>query len=311
MPSRRFAPASALLIRGVRHNGTPLEDAGNSISKERKSAVSLNISLITHEYVCQVSDRRFTYLDCERKPAHFEDSECKSVIFESADAYMLISYHGVGQFADGKKTDIWIVDTLTELRKTASSSKDMIMGIRDRATEYFRRSCGSFRHSFVLAGWLFTPNPRPIIMTISNYERFLDNEISRSPVAESKFTASWIRLRKDTKYGCGVYCGGLFDKVREKDWSTLKQIAQAKGAKPKDIVAFIVRAIRGAADRSRYIGKNCMSCFSTAREITASCSYHPNESSGLLYAPHYISTKGIAIRNVEIWRGLGLPPWRK
>jgi len=148
-------------------------------------------------------------------------------------------------------------------------------------------------------------------MIISNYERFLDNKISRSPIAESEFTESWIRLRKDTTHGCGMYCGGLFDKVQEKDWSTLKRIAQAKGAKPEDIIAFIVKTIRGAADRSKYIGKNCMSCFSTAREITASCSYHPNESSALSYAPHYFSTKGIAIRNVETWTGSGLPPWRK
>ena len=273
--------------------------------------MSLSISIIRNKYICQVSDRRFTFKSGNGKALHFEDSECKSIIYESADAYVLISYHGIGQFANGKKTDIWIVETLIEIGNSATSIYDTVKSIRDKATEYFRIHCSESAHSFVLTGWLFSPKPRPIIITISNYERFIDNKISRSPMPESEFKESWIRIREDTIHGCAIYCGGLYDKVQSKDWNTLTRIAQANGAKPADIVAFIVKAIREAAKRSEYIGKNCMSCFSEAKEITASCAYHPSDSSALLYAPHYYNSKGIAIRNVEIWTGPGLPPWRK
>lgn len=77
----------------------------------------------------------------------------------------------------------------------------------------------------------------------------------------------------------------------------------------------LVALIREAAHSEpfgHYIGRNCM-VVSMVREPRNGflAKYYPENESPYQYAPSLITSPGVALRGIEIWRGKGPPPWRR
>ena len=72
--------------------------------------VTLNISVASPTFACQVSDRRLTSMPDGNT---YEDNRNKSTLVICQDARLLVTYHGIGTVKDERgrvHTDKWIVD---------------------------------------------------------------------------------------------------------------------------------------------------------------------------------------------------------
>lgn len=135
------------------------------------TAMTLIISLITNDFVCQVSDRRLTDLNTRQQ---INSKASKTVVVPPAR--LMVSYTGLAHVAPTMTTDEWLMRTLFEVRE----SDDYFGAIAVAASDAFRRirlpaTCK--RHGFVLVGWLPDDlGAGPFCCFISN---FLDFDAGR------------------------------------------------------------------------------------------------------------------------------------
>ena len=140
--------------------------------------MTLIVSVVTHDYAIQVSDRRLTnYMTGEL----FDSETSKAVMYGSS---MVFGYTGHSQIG-GKNTDLWLAALMSEkLSRPNCTLKDIVDNIRDKATEHFKSiqkppgwNLNMFmsykRHAFVGVG--FSQQGRckrinPLVIVISNFQ---------------------------------------------------------------------------------------------------------------------------------------------
>jgi hypothetical protein len=131
--------------------------------------VTLVLTLITREFVCQVSDRRLTDSSTGKR---IDRPASKTVIW--ARAHVMISYTGLADIGTDE-TDVWLAKTVPKLE----GSIDFPSALADVASTVFRGPpiCRldevSKRHTFIVAGWTADDSDGdydPIYCSISNCE---------------------------------------------------------------------------------------------------------------------------------------------
>jgi hypothetical protein len=108
--------------------------------------VTLVVSLITPDFVCQASDRRVTDVKTGRQITTKVNKTVAVVPMR-----LLVSYTGLAQL-DGMDTDEWLVRTVYDLR----DSDDFFGGLAARAAKAVEKislCAKDKRHLFVLSGW--------------------------------------------------------------------------------------------------------------------------------------------------------------
>lgn len=261
--------------------------------------MTLNVSVASPQYVCQVSDRRFiTIPDCR----HYDDDKNKATVVVCKDARLLMSYHGIGSVR-GTSTDGWIADQFRGIDSRDLDVNEVAELIRERATSWFREiemlgvPDTVRRHSFVIAG---KPHKGfPFLTMVSNYESV--QESGESPFADRVFDISTTKASpKQSK----MLIGGCHYAVREDEKNRLLRLVTFKGGSGRkrgpriqDIVNLIVRAIRSAASVTQLVGPNCMSVYIVSGKSDAQAQYHPERLPSVLYTPNYIN--GIIITGFE------------
>lgn len=138
--------------------------------------MTLVLNCLTHEYLLQVSDRRFV-----RQPDYqtVEDNANKNVFY---CGHVAFSYTGLAEI-EGKRTDYWLLDTLPESGK----EEEAVTVIREKATKAFANinlPSKYKRHAFVGIGWIRDKREGPLlpaIISISNFQRpkggYLDSAV--------------------------------------------------------------------------------------------------------------------------------------
>ncbi len=88
------------------------------------------------------------------------------------------------------------------------------------------------------------------------------------------------------------------------------RLAKDPGAKPKDIVQVMARAIHRAAKKStsKAISENSVSTLLLPGDHTVRSDQHYETRKGVWYAPNILGT--FPKMGIEMYTGGGLPPWR-
>ena len=155
--------------------------------------MTLVLTLVTPEYVLQVSDRQLSYLD----GSVAESNRNKVVVWPPN---LLFSFTGLGHIA-GQPTDMWLFSTLTQIKRDScvSSVDQLFEELAVRANRAFDRIiAGPKSHCFVVSGWVELDDEQyaPLIATISNALDNNGNWIS----APRKFTVRKRILDKTEWY---------------------------------------------------------------------------------------------------------------
>jgi hypothetical protein len=165
--------------------------------------LTLILSVITKDWVAQVSDRRLVWLRDDRV-VRSDDERNKAVVWCSR---LVFGYTGLAELGLERRTDLWLANRLGEIEAAGPPGQvdqGRLLGqLAERCTEYFSgpriRGIDSTlrRHAFVGVGWarfLGEPDFSPYIGVVSNFEAGNRPEL---PAAERKFRVALIRLEQD------------------------------------------------------------------------------------------------------------------
>lgn len=123
--------------------------------------MTLVLSLVTKDFLVQVSDRRLT-----RGRSIVSDRATKMVALCN---YMALSYTGIAEIG-GQRTDLWITETLSTLRSPFPGAA--ALKLRSSASLAFHRLPHRWPHAFVGVGWIKRRSRgcfEPFVMRVSNY----------------------------------------------------------------------------------------------------------------------------------------------
>jgi hypothetical protein len=163
--------------------------------------VTLVLSMITREWVVQVSDRRLVWFEDGQVVRH-DDERNKAVVWCSR---LVFGYTGLAQLGMERRTDLWLAARLAEIDGAGAPSGQvdqarLLAQLADRCTTYFdgprvRRIEPTLRrHAFAAVGWARFSGEMdlsPYIGVVSNFEAGNDPE---RPTAERRFRLALIRL---------------------------------------------------------------------------------------------------------------------
>ena len=268
--------------------------------------MTLNISLSTNRYVIQVSDRQLTEFDAS---GHIKKTDAnKATVLVCSDAFVVITYHGIGRDHTGTLTDDWLVETLNNLKPFNRPVKDVLENLRIEATKWIRTISGAthrpvetLRHTFFVTGW--HARSTPVVFLVSNFENLKTKE--RVDNAWSEFAGSFSKPKPEAKNYYSLRGGGDVSARVMEDSELLARLAQLSGAKPEDVLNVMVQSLRKAASRSDLISKNCISTVLLKGSTLAKCAYHTDAPGATVYAPNFVGPYSIS--GVKITRGV-LPP---
>jgi len=273
--------------------------------------MTLSITATTLRYVCQVSDRRLRCVRRDGTSEIYTDHANKATLLQCKDAIMAITYYGIGEdHINGTRTDIWLVKALQKSNPMENSVKRVLEELGEQASIWMKslrhKSHGPsefFRHTFVAAGWV--DFDVPVVFYVSNFEHLKTKEEALQPWSE--FVGSFSRPKPNAVNPCSIHAGGAYESLEDEDVKLLSTVMQKPGAKPKDVINIIVRAIHNAADSCSLIGKNCMSTLLLPGEPGVQCDYHSASGTQESYMPNIVGW--IPMWGVEIYTGEGIPPW--
>ncbi len=156
--------------------------------------MSLNLSLITPRFVCQVSDRRLRRVTRDGTNELYTDQANKATIFECKDAICAITFHGIGASLDGTSTDRWLMDRLEEIYPTQHSIVEILEELRKKSSSWMmmmeQGAIGAkpaLCHTFVIVGWVKAR--LPFIAFVANYELLLKHNKVGKPWPEFVISA--------------------------------------------------------------------------------------------------------------------------
>ncbi len=101
--------------------------------------MTLIMSLLSRDYVIQVSDRRFTWFDPDGDGVtRIDDERNKSVVWAHLNAF---AFTGIGNLGVGHRTDLWLANRLAkiegELPPDQADQAYVFEALAETATEYF------------------------------------------------------------------------------------------------------------------------------------------------------------------------------
>lgn len=122
--------------------------------------MTLIMSLLSRDYVIQVSDRRFLWFEPDDKVRRIDDESNKSVLWAHLNAF---AFTGIGNLGVKHRTDLWLARHLAKveggLPAEQADQGHVFRAIAEAATEYFngpriaRIDRDLRRHAFVAVGW--------------------------------------------------------------------------------------------------------------------------------------------------------------
>lgn len=222
--------------------------------------MTLALSLITKDYIYQISDRRLTSL----APPHIaiDDEISKAIIY---DGSVSISYAGLGQIGvinGSERVDDWIVRILS--KSPAIYWNEVAEKIRSEATITFKKKkCSNKlkRHAFQCVGWFKYADEnfhRAAIVTISNAMNpntfeWLDEAKEEFEISEEKF------YQGQPDFAISSIGQNLRQKEKNLVWRYMKKISMHKNTTPKNIVISLCRVMHWLSSNyepNRPIGKS-------------------------------------------------------
>ncbi|MCA9421765.1 MAG: hypothetical protein KC592_12155 [Nitrospira sp.] len=272
--------------------------------------MSLNLSLITPRYVCQLSDRRLRRFTSDGTTELDTDNSIKLTTFGCRNARVSIAFHGIGGHSNGTLTEHWLLETLQEFVKTNDSIETALKKLGQKTSLWIKgiraRNPSDLRHSFVITGW--TNTNIPFIFLLSNYQRLTSPEKASIPWPEFKSSQSYLGGNASPN-GFSFFRGGDTRTLSAEDIELINRTAQEDGAKVEDVVKIMSRAINNAAKKSRSKGISETSISSILLpgnpEVKWDQHYETRKEVG--YMPNLVSK--ITMWGMEFHAGAGVPPW--
>lgn len=286
--------------------------------------MTLIVTVATHKFVAQASDRRLT------NPVTgelFTDHANKAVVLECQDGILSFAYAGAGfvgeRQADGlgeQRTDDWLLDVLSRNAAAELRADETVTMLAEEASQKFAsfsRQVDDTRLSIVVAGWPKVAGLVPGIWWISNFESssspsrkdssFHISNTKVSPVAEPTFEVGCMWLRREVKKGCIILVGGQEQIVihPQKQLRKLRDFL-LRTKEPEEVTRKLVNFIRRCADdpkHGKYIGRNCMAVF-LSNDHRGSFYYDEDSSRPVVFAPNFVGSGG-AVRDIMYGTGKG------
>jgi len=270
--------------------------------------MTLILSVVTRNYVVQVSDRRLTDANTGRP---LDESANKAVVF---CGHFVFGYTGLAQI-DSLKTDMWLAERLLAKGPSAQANLEFV---RDEATRSFQSVPRIYRkHAFIAVGW---SRSRPVVSVISNY---IDDNGHELGTAQDAFRLNNVALGKPGKFflvpvGQPIPIDAL-TRLRR----AVKRIVKHAG--PVSMANLLIHQLWRFADENNRIGHDVMVSViprsavpvksivmpSTPSNKTAAFYYVPSPEDIIprFYTPMW-ACGGIAVGGGEVWLGR-VPPWWK
>jgi hypothetical protein len=124
------------------------------------TAMTLVMSLLSWNYVIQVSDRRFVWLGPDGELQRVDDESNKSVLWAHLNAF---AFTGIGNLGIDHRTDLWLAKQIAkweeETAEDQQGQEGLFRALAQRSTDYFngprisRIDKELKRHAFVCGGW--------------------------------------------------------------------------------------------------------------------------------------------------------------
>jgi hypothetical protein len=269
--------------------------------------MSLNVTIASNRFVIQVDDLRLSQpVTCNRFKL-YTDYAVKTTVVACLDAFIVCSYHGIGEY-NNLRTDHWLIDTLIDIGADTLGLQDLCRKLRPRVECWYsnlrKKIDTDAAHSFIMSGYM--NGSIPIVVLLSNYERFAKQEL-RAVSASEDFHTSAAVVRKGDPSSYALHIGGRSDKVRESDVELLRKLVQLQGANEKDILAVAVRTVRNAAKKTSLISSHCMSVLMHPNNRVAEAGYW-KASKMTEFMPNFVGS--VVIKNPVFYTGEGVPPFQ-
>ena len=216
--------------------------------------MTLILSIATHEYLVQVSDRQLTWLTSSGADRLADDDSNKIVLFCGRMAF---GYTGLAKL-ENMKTDLWLTKILAESKCVSGS--DACNVIRSRATEVFQSlpySHNFMQHAFVGIGWTISDPKgpfRPIVCVISNA---IDTTGAWLAEAREDFRLMYRVLPDSEAFQLNCTGAEINEALSKELLRTLKKIVKRKVG-PAAIARVLVDVLRKVATKDTRVGENLL-----------------------------------------------------
>jgi hypothetical protein len=248
--------------------------------------VTLILSLLTPNWVMQVSDRRLT----RRQPSSgeiesYDDDANKAVLWCGRLAF---AYTGLGDLGDNERTDLWLAETLTSIHEEAPEHKNPSPDQAHLLTELAKRCSWEFdrpsishldaqhrSHAFVAVGWARFDGAaefEPYLACISNVYSADSFTPLATPAREFVF---WHRRLAPDDGGYFLAEGQLFDEREQA--AMLQQLGALDHAfpgEPEPLLEALIDKVREKAEENDLIGKGLLANVLPRASIIAGSDEH-------------------------------------
>jgi hypothetical protein len=262
--------------------------------------MTLNVTVVNHWFVAQVSDRRFTLGD-----KVFDDQGNKAVLFVCRDSMVAITYTGLAYIGE-LRTDDWLVEFLVQnkaVNRDIGLCAGSLMHVATESTSKIPLADRRAFNTYTLAGWKDSRHQQiPYVWEITNRSdadrlmRRYGLKYLRGPRIPNPNELALILISGTVEALEGDPCPGLLPVVKD-------------ATDPKPVVQQMVKIIRDASehpDFGRYIGRDCMSIVLPRPGFgDPTTEYLPEAGTHIGYTPQIV-TPGMTLRNSEIFGGSGI-----
>lgn len=273
--------------------------------------MTLILTVITRDTVVQASDRRLTIPN--QGPC--DDEANKTVCVSCQDAAFCIAYTGLAVIGGNRRrTDLWLLDTLTSMQAGCRSVRDVCELLQSAAGIALSQTIidrpEQKRLTFVLAGFRMGQG---FLASISNQEDE-DMKLLRCPTCS--FQTRLCTIRRDARRCKAlVFASNGSETALDIAKPRLRKLYRKRffqKANSDSIAAELVMLIRAAAlspSAKGYIGRSCMtSSLRNGNDQGFNCNYHPGDAKPQIYMPHFVFGES-SLKDIEIWPGDVPPPW--
>ncbi len=209
--------------------------------------MTLVINCLTHDYLFQISDRRFVRLPDYKI---VEDDANKNIFY---CGHVAFSYTGLAEI-EGKRGDTWLLDNLPE------SFETWINVVKEKATEAFKKiklPSQYKRHAFVAIGWLRDKREGPLIPAVVSISNFQGPKGEDLGTAVDEFTVFSFGLPKNIPFL--IYSKGqpIPEAELKQLYRNIKTCIERKTGS-KTILRNLVITMRNVAKNNKAVGKNLL-----------------------------------------------------
>jgi hypothetical protein len=279
----------------------------------KMGSVTLVLSMITKDWVAQVSDRRLVWLE-QDKVVRSDDERNKAVVWCGR---LVFGYTGLAELGVERQTDLWLANRLNEIEEAVASGGEvdqghLLEGLAERCTDYFNGPrIGGIeetlrRHGFVAVGWARFAGERdfsPYIGVVSNFEA---GNLPELRTAERQFRIALIRLRRERDFEISAV--GHRPSPAELDL-LVERVSQTRGD-VNGAVELLATKVREVADRVDAVGRGLMINVLPRSAVRAGQAEHmlilsgPQEGTPtFLYVPPHDDLPGVDYGPVSVCGG--------